>query len=94
VHPSASRVEAHQWRQAWNTNRSAASPAALSAGRRHDLEAAANAATTTAQLAATVHSSRSTQAVHDLRQRLQGHDDSPAVGDFLALAETLFPMSS
>ena len=60
----------------------------------HDLEAAATAATTTAQLAATVHSSRSTQAVKDLHQRLQGHDDSRPVSDFLVLAETLFPMSS
>jgi hypothetical protein len=56
----------------------------------HDLEAAA-AATTTAQLAASVRSSRSTEAVIDLRQRLEGHADSPPVADFLAVADTLFP---
>jgi len=59
----------------------------------HDLEAAAHAATTTAQLAATVRSSRSTQAVDDLRQRIREHDDSPAVSDFIAVADTLFPTS-
>ena len=72
------------------------SPATLSraALADHDLETAATAAMTMVQLAATVHSSRSTQAVEDLRQRLQGHDDSRAVSGFLVLAETLFPMSS
>jgi hypothetical protein len=54
----------------------------------HDLEAAACAATTTAQLAATVLSSRSTEAVHDLRARLRPHDTSPAVADFFAVADT------
>ncbi|HEY2999836.1 MAG TPA: hypothetical protein VGJ43_14735 [Acidimicrobiales bacterium] len=56
-----------------------------------DLEAAGAAATTTAHLAATVHSSRSTQAVGDLRRRLQDHKTSPAIVDFLAVADTLFP---
>ncbi len=56
----------------------------------HDLEAAAAAATTTAELAATVHSSRSTEAVNDLRHRLREHDTSPAVADFLVVADTFF----
>jgi hypothetical protein len=60
----------------------------------HDLEAAASAATTTAQLAATVRSSRSTEAVHDLRHRLRPHDTSPAVADFFAVTDTLFPTAS
>jgi transcriptional regulator with XRE-family HTH domain len=60
----------------------------------HDLDAAASAATTTAQLAATVRSSRSTEAVHDLRHRLRPHDTSPAVADFFAVADTLFPAAS
>jgi hypothetical protein len=29
--------------------------------------------------------------VIDLRQRVQDHDASPAVADFLAVADTLFP---
>jgi hypothetical protein len=60
----------------------------------HDLEAAAAAATTTAQLAATVRSSRSTDAVYDLQQRLSVHKASPSVADFLAVADTLFPTAS
>jgi hypothetical protein len=52
---------------------------------------AASRLTTTAHLAATVHSSRSTQAVGDLRRRLQDHKTSPAIVDFLAVADTLFP---
>jgi len=57
----------------------------------HDLEAAAAAASTTAELAASVRSSRSTGAVADLCQRLRPHDHSPPVAEFLALADTLFP---
>jgi transcriptional regulator with XRE-family HTH domain len=57
----------------------------------HDLEAAGEAAMTTAHLAATVHSIRSADAVDDLRRRLGEHDSSAAVTDFLELAETLFP---
>jgi transcriptional regulator with XRE-family HTH domain len=57
----------------------------------HDLEAAAASATRTAELAASVRSSRSTEAVADLCQRLRPHHDSPAVAEFLAVAESLFP---
>jgi transcriptional regulator with XRE-family HTH domain len=60
----------------------------------HDLEAAASAATTTVRLAASVRSSRSTEAVHDLRDRLRGHETSPAVADFFAVSDTLFPSAS
>lgn len=56
----------------------------------HDLGSAAHAATTTATLAATVRSSRSTEAVVDLCERLRPHGDSPAVAEFLAVTETLF----
>jgi hypothetical protein len=60
----------------------------------HDLEAAASAAITTVQLAATVRSSRSTEAVHDLRTRLRDHDQSPAVADFFELGDSILPSSS
>lgn len=53
----------------------------------HDLPAAADAATTTVRLAATVRSSRSAEAVADLRARLEPHAESPPVGEFLELAE-------
>lgn len=46
----------------------------------HDLEAAAAAATTTVELAAAVHSSRSTAAVDDLRTRLRSCADRPLCG--------------
>jgi hypothetical protein len=60
----------------------------------HDIEAAASAATTTVELAATVRSSRSTEAVHDLRTRLRDHDGSPPVADFFELANSILPISS
>jgi hypothetical protein len=57
----------------------------------HDLEAAASAATETAKLAAHVQSPRSIDAVVDLRNRLQPHNDSPVVQDFLQAAAVLLP---
>lgn len=60
----------------------------------HDVEAAASAATSTVELAATVRSSRSTEAVDDLRARLRQHDGSPAVADFFELADTILPTSA
>lgn len=57
----------------------------------HDLEVAAAEATTTVELAATVTSSRSIEAVADLRSRLSGHTGSPAVVDFLDRASVLLP---
>jgi hypothetical protein len=59
----------------------------------HDLDAAAAAATTTVELAVTVRSSRSLEAVFDLRRRLRGHESSPAVADFFELAEVFLPTS-
>jgi len=56
--------------------------------------ARASTATATVRHAATVHSSRSTQAVDDLRERLKDYGDSPVVADFLALAATLYPTES
>jgi hypothetical protein len=61
---------------------------------RRDLEAAAASATTTVQLAVTVRSARSVEAVADLRQRLAPHVDSPAVANFFDLADTLLPTAS
>jgi transcriptional regulator with XRE-family HTH domain len=58
----------------------------------HDLDAAAASATTTVELAAKVRSSRSVDAVADLRARLAVHDRSPAVADFLAVADALLPL--
>ncbi|WP_189226921.1 helix-turn-helix domain-containing protein [Saccharothrix coeruleofusca] len=60
----------------------------------HDLEAAASAGMAAAKLAATVKSSRSTEAVGDLRTRLRDHHDSPAVRDFLDLSGALLPVTS
>lgn len=54
-----------------------------------DLEAAAMAARKTAELAATVDSSRSFEAVQDLRQRLDGHRSSAAVREFFDVSDTL-----
>jgi hypothetical protein len=56
-----------------------------------DLDAAAAQATTTVQLAATVQSSRSVEAVADLRTRLKPHDDSPPVAEFFDIADALLP---
>jgi hypothetical protein len=52
------------------------------------------AATTTVELAATVRSSRSAEAVQDLRARLSSHAAAPAVADFFGLADTLLPVGS
>lgn len=60
----------------------------------HDLESAATSATLTVELAAAVRSSRSIEAVQDLRQRFDAHRDSPAVIEFLELADTLLPQAS
>jgi hypothetical protein len=57
----------------------------------HDLQAAATEATSTVRLAATVRSSRSADAVADLRRRLSAHQDSQPVADFFDLANTLLP---
>jgi hypothetical protein len=59
--------------------------------RNHDPGAAAAAAATTTQLAVTAESSRSLEAVSDLRRRLRGHESSPAVADFFELAEVFVP---
>ncbi|MEU4803003.1 helix-turn-helix domain-containing protein [Actinosynnema sp. NPDC023587] len=58
---------------------------------RHDLEAAASAGMAAAKLAATVKSSRSVEAVADLRNRLRDHRESPAVRDFLDVSAALLP---
>ena len=57
----------------------------------HDLEAAASAGMAAAKLAATVKSSRSVEAVADLRVRLRDHSESPAVRDFLDVSGALMP---
>jgi transcriptional regulator with XRE-family HTH domain len=57
----------------------------------HDLEAAATEAASTVRLAATVRSSRSADAVGDLRNRLSPHQDSRPVADFFDLANSLLP---
>jgi DNA-binding XRE family transcriptional regulator len=56
-----------------------------------DLDVASARATTTVQLAATVQSSRSVEAVADLRARLSSHDDSPSVAMFFEIADALMP---
>lgn len=58
----------------------------------HDLEAAASAGMAAAKLAATVKSSRSVEAVADLRTRLRSHQDSLAVRDFLDVSGALLPV--
>jgi transcriptional regulator with XRE-family HTH domain len=57
----------------------------------HDLQAAAAEAASTVRLATTVRSSRSIDAVADLRQRLAPHQGSTPVADFFDLANTLLP---
>ena len=57
----------------------------------HALEAAPAAAVTTVELATAVRSSRSREAVSDLRARLGDHVSSSDVADFLALADVLQP---
>jgi hypothetical protein len=57
----------------------------------HDLQGAATEAASTVRLAATVRSSRSADAVGDLRRRLNPHRDSRPVADFFELAGTLLP---
>jgi hypothetical protein len=58
----------------------------------HDLAAAAAAATESAKLAAGVQSSRSIEAVVDLRNRLHRHDSSPDVIEFLEVSRNLLPV--
>lgn len=65
--------------------------AARAALEEHDLEAAAAAATAAATLGATVQSSRSVDAVTDLRTRLGEHDESPAVREFMEVSIALMP---
>lgn len=60
----------------------------------HDFNVAAAQATKTVQLAATVQSSRSIEAVADLRTRLVLHDNSSAVAEFIEVADALLPMSA
>jgi hypothetical protein len=57
----------------------------------HDLEAAASAGMAAAKLAATVKSSRSVEALADLRVRLRERSESPAVRDFLDVSGALLP---
>jgi transcriptional regulator with XRE-family HTH domain len=57
----------------------------------HDLPAAASAGLAAAKLAATVKSSRSVEAVADLRLRLRDHSGSPAVREFLDVSGALMP---
>ncbi|MDX8144692.1 helix-turn-helix transcriptional regulator [Lentzea sp. BCCO 10_0061] len=64
---------------------------ARSAIDAHDLDVAASAGMAAAKLAATVKSSRSVEAVADLRARLRSHSESPAVRDFLDVSGALLP---
>jgi hypothetical protein len=64
---------------------------ARSALATRDLEAAAAEATTTVRLAVAVKSSRSTEAVNDLRERMTDHRSSPAVSEFFELTDALLP---
>lgn len=57
----------------------------------HDLDAAASAGLAAAKLAVTVKSSRSVEAVTDLRVRLRDHRASPAVQEFLDVSGALMP---
>ncbi|WP_187764626.1 helix-turn-helix transcriptional regulator [Saccharopolyspora spinosa] len=57
----------------------------------HDLQATASAAITAATLGATVQSSRSLDAVNDLRIRLRKHRKSPAVREFMEVSSVLMP---
>jgi len=66
---------------------------ARAAMAHHDLESAATEAQITVRLAATVRSSRSIEAVSDLRNRLADHHDSLPVAEFFDLANTLLPSS-
>ena len=66
---------------------------ARAAMAHHDLESAAAEAQITVRLAATVRSSRSIEAVSDLRNRLADHQDSLPVAEFFDLANTLLPSS-
>jgi hypothetical protein len=71
---------AHQQRaRRGSLAKAAMARAALS---EHDLDKATAAALEATHLAVTVKSSRSTEAVHDLRDRLDPHRGSPAVQDF------------
>lgn len=85
--------EAHQQNRA---RRGSLAHAALarSALADHDLEAATGAATSTLRLAVTVESSRSVDAVDDLRTRLNEHRTSPVVAGFFDLADTLLPSAA
>ncbi|MEU7482179.1 helix-turn-helix transcriptional regulator [Lentzea sp. NPDC042327] len=60
----------------------------------HDLEAAASAGMAAAKLAATVKSSRSVEAVSDLRVRLRSHAGTPAIRDFMDVSGALLPAMS
>ncbi|GAA3889685.1 hypothetical protein GCM10022243_63080 [Saccharothrix violaceirubra] len=57
----------------------------------HDLEAAATAGSTAVKLAATVTSTRSTAAIHDLRTRLMPHRAARVVREFFSLSTALLP---
>jgi hypothetical protein len=60
----------------------------------HDLPAAASAGLAATKLATTVQSSRSVEAIADLRLRLRQHDGSPSVRDFLDASKALVPAGS
>ncbi|MCO1577673.1 hypothetical protein M8C13_18105 [Crossiella sp. SN42] len=60
----------------------------------HDLTAAASAGLAAAKLAATVKSSRSVEAVTDLRVRMRDHSGSPSVREFLDVSGALMPAMS
>lgn len=60
----------------------------------HDLPTAASSGLAAAKLAATVKSSRSVEAVADLRLRLRPHNGSPAVREFLDVSGALMPAMS
>lgn len=57
----------------------------------HDLAAATTAGLTAVKLAATVKSSRSSEAVHDLRERFEAHRNSPHVQGFFEESDVLMP---
>lgn len=58
----------------------------------HDLAAATSAGLTAVRLAVTVKSSRSTDAVKDLRTRFEAHRQSPHIQDFFTQSDVLMPV--
>lgn len=62
-------------------------------GRERIVRALPRATAVAVELAVAVRSSRSGEAVDDLRARLDRHVTSPAAADFLDLADALLPAS-